>query len=121
MSRHQHHQHHQIARANQQEIVGRALNSHRGHAVDRRRSIKYRLVQIISVLSVCVAAATAVNVSDAHSTPRPVQQHAVHVSARQLMREIRTFQSQGYVPTACTVSGTLMRNYTTDQSVTVAF
>lgn len=113
------HLHYQIARAHQQEIVSRAINSHRSHAVDRYRSVKYRLVQIISVLSVCLVAATAVAVSDAHSTPRPVRQHAVHLSARQLMQVIRAFESHGYVPTACTVSGTLMRNYTTGQSVTI--
>jgi hypothetical protein len=113
------HQHYQIARARQQEIVSYALSSHRSHAVDRRRSVKSRLVQLVSVLGVCVAAGTAVTVSDAHSTQRPVKQAAVHVSAQQVAREIRTFEAKGYVPTACTVSGTLLRNYSTGQSVTV--
>ncbi len=112
-------QHYQIARGRQQEIVSCALNSHRSHAIHRRRSVKSRLIQLVSVLGVCVAAGTAVTVSDAHPTQRPVKQHAVRVSAQHVAREIRAFQAKGYVPTACTVSGTLLRNYTTGQSVTV--
>jgi hypothetical protein len=113
--------HHEIARARQQEIVSDALNSHRGHAIVRRRSVKYRLVQLVSVLGVCVAAGTGVTASAAHSNQRLAKQHSVRVSAHQLAREMRTFQARGYVPTACTVGGTLMRNYTTGQSVTVAW
>lgn len=116
-------QQHQIARARQEEIVSHAINSHRSHsrrtAVNRRRSVKYRLVQAIAVLGVCGATGTAVTVSDAHSNQRPMRQHAVHVSAQRLAGKIRAFEAKGYVPTACTVSGTLMRNYSTGQSVTV--
>jgi hypothetical protein len=64
---------------------------------------------------------TGVTASAAHSNQRLAKQHSVRVSAHQLAREIRTFQARGYVPTACTVDGTLMRNYTTGQSVTVAW
>jgi hypothetical protein len=46
-------------------------------------------------------------------------EHAGHVSAQQLAREIRAFEAKGYVPTACIMGGTLMRNYRTGQSVTV--
>ncbi|HTP23548.1 MAG TPA: hypothetical protein VMJ65_28340 [Solirubrobacteraceae bacterium] len=111
--------HYAIARARQQEMVSDALNSHRSHAIVRRRSVKYRLVQLVSVLGVCVAAGTGVTASAAHSNQRRAKQHGVRVSAQQVAREIRTFQARGYVPTACTVSGTLLRNYTTGQSVTV--
>jgi hypothetical protein len=45
--------------------------------------------------------------------------HAGHPSAQQLTREITALERKGYVPTACTVSGTLMKNYSTGQSVTV--
>jgi hypothetical protein len=111
--------HYEIARARQQEMLSGALNSHRSRAIGRRRSIKFRLVQLVSVLGVCVAAGTGVTASAAHSNHRTAKQHAVHVSAHQLAREIRTFEARGYVPTACTVSGTLLRNYSTGQSVTV--
>jgi CRP/FNR family transcriptional regulator, cyclic AMP receptor protein len=111
--------HYEIARARHQEMVAGALNSHRSHAIVRRPSVKHRVVQLVAVIGVCVAAGTGVTVSAAHSNHRPAQQRVVHVSAHQLAREIRTFEAKGYVPTACTVSGTLMRNYTTGRSVTV--
>lgn len=115
-------QHYEIARARQQEMVDHAVNRHRSHSRrtgSRRRTIKYRLVQAVAVLGVCGAAGTAVTVSAAHSDQRPIKQHAAHVSAQQLERKIRAFEHKGYVPSACTVSGTLMRNYSTGQSVTV--
>ena len=62
---------------------------------------------------------TAVTVSDAHSNQHPTKLHDGHVSAPQLAQKIRAFEAKGYVPTSCTVSGTLMRNYSTGQSVTV--
>jgi hypothetical protein len=40
-------------------------------------------------------------------------------SAQQPAREIAALQAKGYTPVACTVSGTLMRNYHTGQSVIV--
>lgn len=113
----------EIARARQQEIVKRALNSHRSDAsrapVGRHRSVKHRLVPLVVALGACAAAGTAATVSDAQSNQPPVQQHVAHISARQLAREIRTLEAKGYVPTACTVRGTLMRNYSTGRSVTV--
>jgi coenzyme F420-reducing hydrogenase gamma subunit len=87
--------------------------------VNRRRRVKHRLVQVVVALGVCVAAGCAVTVSDAHSNQRPMNQQAGHVSAQQLAREIRAFEAKGYVPTLCIVGGTLMRNYSTGQSVTV--
>ena len=117
------HLHYEIARARQQETASRPINAHRSHTkrtgVDQPRGVKYRVVQMVAVLGVCGAAGTAVAVSDAHSTQRPLKQHAGHVSAQQLVREIRAFEVKGYVPTACTVNGTLLRNYNTGQSVTV--
>jgi hypothetical protein len=117
------HLHYEIARARQQEMVDRAINSRRSHfrrtAINRHRTIKYRLVHAVAVLGVCASAGTAVTVSDAHSTQRSMRQHAAHVSAAQVAREIRGFEAKGYVPASCTVSGTLMRNYSTGQSVTV--
>jgi hypothetical protein len=119
------HLHYEIARAHQREIVSDALDSNRSHARgtagNRHGGVKYRLAQLVAVLGVCGAAGTAVTVSAAHSNQRPIKQQQVHVSAQQLAREIRAFEAKGYVPTACTVSGTLMRNYTTGQSVTVSW
>jgi hypothetical protein len=113
----------EITRARQQEITSRAMNSCRTHAprntVNRRRSLKHRLGQVVATLAVFVAAGTAVTVSDAHSNQHPTKLHDGHVSAPQLAQKIRAFEAKGYVPTSCTVSGTLMRNYSTGQSVTV--
>jgi tRNA A37 threonylcarbamoyladenosine synthetase subunit TsaC/SUA5/YrdC len=117
------HLHYQIARAHQREIVSRAMNSHRSDdtrpAVNRHRSVKHRVAQVAVALGACLAAGTAIAATDVHSNQRPTKQHARHVSAQQLDREIRAFEAKGYVPTSCTVSGTLMRNYRTGQSVTV--
>lgn len=117
------HLYHQIARDHQQEIVDRAINSHRGDvgetATNPRRTIKYRLVRAAAMLGVCGAAGIAVTASNAQSNQPPVRQHAVQFSAQQVERQIRTLEAEGYVPTSCTVSGTLMRNYSTGQSVTV--
>jgi hypothetical protein len=116
--------HYEIARAHQQEIVSRAINSHRRRDIqtttgNRHRSVKHRIGQVVAALCVCVAAGTAVTVSDAHSNRHPTKGHAGHLSAQQLAREIRAFEAKGYVPTSCTVSGTLMRDYSTGQSVTI--
>jgi hypothetical protein len=111
--------HYEIARAHEQEIVNAQRSSARRTAINRQRSVKHRLVQVVAVLGVCGAAGTAVTFSNAHSNQRPMKQRAPHVSAQQLVREISAFETKGYVPTACTVSGTLMRNYSTGQSVTV--
>lgn len=115
--------HYEIARAHQQEIVNGANHAHLSRAsrraLNRQRSVTHRLSQAVAMLAVCGAAGTAVTVSEAHSNQRPMAQHAGHISAQQLAREIHAFEAKGYVPTACTVSGTLMRNYSTGQSVTV--
>lgn len=117
------HLHNGIARARQEEIASRANNAHSHHAtrpsVTRRRSAKRRLVQVVAAFGVCVGAGTAIAVSDAHSNQGSVKEQIVHVSAQQLAREIRTLEAKGYVPSACTVNGTLLRNYRTGQSVTV--
>ena len=93
------HLHYEIARARQNEIVSRAINSPRSQttrtAVNWQRSVKHRLVQMAAALAVCVAAGTAVTVSDAHSTQRPMTRHAVNVSAQQLAREIPRVRAQG--------------------------
>jgi hypothetical protein len=117
------HQHYEIARARQQEIVSSATNSHRSDhrrtRIKRHRTLRYRLVQTVALLAVSGAAGTAVTVSDAHPNQRPMKERADHPSAQQLMREISALERKGYVPTACTVGGTLMKNYRTGQSVTV--
>jgi hypothetical protein len=119
------HAHYEIARTHQQEIARDAINSHRSdvgrNAVDRRRSVRHRVLEMVSAVGVCVVAGTVVTVSSAHSNPRPLKQPAAHVSAQQLAREIRVLEAKGYVPTSCTVGGTLLRNYSTGQSVTVSW
>ena len=115
--------HYQIARGGQQGIVNGTIKSHPSAAtpttVNRHRRVKHRLVQIVAALGVCVAAGTAVTVSDAQSNQRPMNENAGQISAQQLAREINVFEAKGYVPTSCIVGGTLMRNYSTGQSVTV--
>jgi hypothetical protein len=96
------------------------MSSHLHSEITRSRTIKYRLVQAVAVLGVCAAAGTAVTNGDARSNQPPMKQHATHLSAQQLTREFRSFERKGYVPTACTVSGTLLKNYSTGQSVTVS-
>ena len=68
--------HYEIACAHQQEIVRRATNAHRGRTarttLDRRRSVKHRLIQVLVALGVCVASCTAVTVSDARSAQSPL-------------------------------------------------
>jgi hypothetical protein len=117
------HLHYQIARDRQQEILSRAINSHRSDvrrpAVNRHRTVKHRVAQVAAALGACIAAGTAVAATDVHSNQSAIRQPARHVSAQRLDREIRAFEKKGYVPTSCTVSGTLMRNYRTGQSVTV--
>ena len=58
------HHHYEIARAGQHELGGRAIGSRRGDAArttfDWHRSFKRRIVQVVAVLGVCVAAGTAV-------------------------------------------------------------
>ena len=119
------HQHYEIARSRQQEIVSSAINSHRADAgriqASRRPSVRHRVGQFAAVLGVCVAAGTAVTAVDAQSNQHPSKQHAGHVSAQQLARRIRALEAKGYVQTSCTVGGTLMTNYTTGQSMTVAW
>lgn len=53
-------------------------------------------------------------------SPRPAETSG-RVSARQIARETVALEAHGYTPVACTISGTLMRNYHTGQSVTVRY
>jgi hypothetical protein len=76
-----------------------------------------RLAIVVAVLSVTVAVLVSWQAGAASRTGQV--KHAGHVSAQQLAREIRAFEAKGYVPTLCIVGGTLMRNYSTGQSVTV--
>jgi hypothetical protein len=117
------HQHYEIARARQQEIVNAAISSHGSQAPRTTRGPnrggKHRLAQVAAALAVCVGAGTAATISDAHSNQPVTKPHVARVSAQKLEREIRGFEAKGYVPTSCTVDGTLMRNYSTGESVTV--
>lgn len=117
------HLHHEVARVRQQDIISHTIYSHRRRAsratVGRHRSVKHRIVQVVAALGACAATGTAVTVSNAHPGQLAVKQQAGHVSAQKIAREIRAYEAKGYVPTSCTVSGTLMRNFRTGQSVTV--
>jgi hypothetical protein len=76
-----------------------------------------RVVTVVGLLLVVLAVLVS---WPAVAENRTVQvEHAGQVSARQLAWEIRAFEAKGYVPTSCIVGGTLMRNYSTGQSVTV--
>jgi hypothetical protein len=95
------------------------LNHKTRTTANRRPSVKERAGHVAAALGVCIAATTAVALSGAHLNQRPAEQHGGPVSAQQIAREIRVLEAKGYVPTACTINGTLMRNYHTGQSVTV--
>lgn len=82
----------------------------------RRPRIR-RLVGIC-VSGVCVAATTAMAIEAASANPHP-EKHGSHASAQQLQREMRSLRGEGFVATSCTVGGTLMTNYSTNQSVLV--
>jgi hypothetical protein len=70
----------------------------------------------VAVLGVCVAAITGTAISDASAHPEAAKQRT-HVSARQLQREMNALNSVGFVASSCEVGGTLMTNYSTNQSV----
>jgi hypothetical protein len=110
--------HHQLACARQQEFAGRAANLQRvddaQSDANGHRNVKRRVGRLVAVLGVCLTAGTAVAVGSA-----PPNHHGGHLSAQQLEREIKGWEAKGYVPVACTVNGTLLRNYRTGQSVTV--
>jgi hypothetical protein len=113
----------QMARARQQEIASRAIHAH--HQSDARATgggrqpVGRRLGQAIGGLGVCLAASIALTVSGAHANPPAAKQGGKHISAQQLARETRALEAKGYTPVACTVNGTLMRNYRTGRSVTI--
>lgn len=89
------------------------------HPHNKIAHVKHHFGRVVATVGVCAAAATAITVGEAHSNQRPVQQRAGHLSAQQLARKIHTLETKGYVPTSCTVNGTLLRNDSTGRSVTV--
>lgn len=116
------HLHHEIARARQQEIAARTARAHHAHEMpgtdDQRRPVRRRFGRAVAALSVCLGVATAATVGGAYANLAPVKTGG-RVSAQQYAGEIRALEAKGYVPTSCTIGGTLMHNYRTGRSVTV--
>ena len=109
----------QMMQTQQDEIAAHA--SQHQHVRDLRAAshrgpIRRGAGKAIVALGVCAAVATVMAVSDA-SARQAAPQQRVHVSARQLQREINALNSVGFVATSCEVGGTRMKNYSTNQSV----
>jgi len=94
-----------------QDIRAAAPRSERG----RRRAGR-----AIAALGLCVAATTAFAISDA-SAHQGRANRSNHVSAAQLQREMRALSAVGFVATSCEVGGTLMKNYSTNQSLLLSW
>jgi negative regulator of sigma E activity len=116
-------QNYEIVRYRQQEIAVRTRHADHVHDIrstgSTRRSVFRRLGQAAATLGVCLAAVTTLAMNGAHANPRPAK--SGHLSAQQLAQNIRALEKKGYVPVSCTIHGTLMRNYSTGQSLTLTF
>ena len=83
-----------------------------------RRHPRIRRLAAIAASGMCVAATTVMTIGGASANPRP-EKRGSHISAQQLQQEMRTLRAEGFVATSCTVGGTLMTNYSTNQSMLV--
>lgn len=111
----------EMIRARQEEIASRTIYPHdvqdvRAPAGRPSGRIRGRARRAIAALGVCIAATSAVAITDASANPQRTNRHT-RVSAAQLAREIRALNTVGFVATSCEVGGMLMTNYSTDQSV----
>ena len=109
----------------QNEIPASTIHAH--HAQDlgatdsrSRRSVKSRVGRIAAAAGVCLAATTAVTVTGAFASQRPVQAGG-HVSAQQVNRQIRALELKGYTPSQCTRQGTLLLNSRTGKTALVSW
>lgn len=109
----------------QEEIPARTIQPlHGAHDIrattPRSQRRRRRARRSIAALGLCVAATTAVAITDASAHPARANRNN-HVSAAQLQREIRALTAVGFVATSCEVNGTLMENYSTNQSVLLSW
>jgi hypothetical protein len=100
-------------RARDVENVGAGSSPRSGRSHGRAR-------RAIAAIAVCVAATSVVAISDAGANQMPTR-HNRHVSAAQFEREIHTLNSLGFVATSCEIHGTLMKNYSSDQTVLLSW
>lgn len=113
--------HHDIILTPPYDIAARPTGAHNIEDVKvtaPRRHPRIRRLVGICVSGVCIAATTAMAIGAASANPRS-EKHGSHASAQQLQREMRSLRGEGFVATSCTVGGTLMTNYSTNQSVLV--
>jgi len=105
-------------RARREEIASRTIQPHDVSAAVGRPGgrIRGRARRAVAALGVCVAATTAMAITDASANSSRTSRHT-HLSAAQLEREIRALNTVGFVATSCEVGGMLMTNYSTGQSV----
>jgi hypothetical protein len=103
-----------------QDIATRPTRAHDAEDIQAaaRPRPRVRRRTPIAAISMCVAATAGITIGSASANPRP-KNPSSHVSARSLQREMRTLRAQGFVATSCRVDGTLMTNYSTNQSVLV--
>lgn len=84
------------------------------------RRLRRRLATAIATLGVCAAASTAVVITDASAHPQS-RTSGRHASAAQLQREMHALQTVGFVASSCRVDGMMMTNYSTNQTVVLAW
>jgi hypothetical protein len=113
--------HAEVIRTRQQEVAARTIRPQDvqdiGAGVSSRSGhIRRRAGKAAAALGVCIAAASVVSIGDASAHPRAGKQRN-HVTAQQLQREMNALETVGFVASSCEVGGTLMTNYSTNQSV----
>ena len=80
-----------------------------------------RARRAISAIAVCVAATSVVAISDAGANQMSTRHTTRHVSAAQLEREMRSLNRLGFVATSCEIQGTLLKNYSSGQTVLLSW
>lgn len=89
--------------------------------VGRTRSgVWSRVGRTVAAVGVCLGATAAVAINAANAHPRPGKALR-HITAQQLAREISALESEGYVPSSCTVDGTRLRDFRTGEYVTISW
>jgi hypothetical protein len=113
--------HHDIILTPPQDIPARPTPAHNDEDIQvtaARHHPRIRRLAAIAASGVCVAATTVMTIGGASANPRP-ETRGNHISAQRLQQEMRTLRAEGFVATSCTVGGTLMTNYSTNQSILV--
>jgi hypothetical protein len=110
--------HYEIVRRDRQRQIAASIQSNRVVTQPlAHQLVGSRVRKAATALGVCLAAATGVSVTGAQASPHTTRARA-GISA-QLNPEIHALEAKGYLPAACTRTGTLMRNPHTGRLVRV--